>query len=141
MLPDACDADGAVSSSAVCGESADYSFLSARAIEETSRETCVGNIKAFVRGGREGLDRLRKVLPNILRTFPGLPAADMLVECGLEPLHEGGEFPTFYFHPMHDGAAMVQAARNSRKRPRDKELYRSQELLEAYDALRSEWSP
>ena len=141
MLPDPHNADGAVSPGGVCGESADYSFLAARATEETSREACVGNIKAFVRGGRAGLDRLRKVLPNILRTFPGLPAADMLVECGLEPLHDGGEFPTFYFHPMLDGAAMVQAALNSRKRMRDKELYRSQELLDAYDALRSEWSP
>jgi hypothetical protein len=125
----------------VCGESTDYSFLAARATEETAREACIGNIKAFVRGGREGLDRLRKVLPNILRTFPDLPAADMLVECGLEPVEGGGQFPTFYFQPMLDGAAMVQAARISRKRQRDDVRYRSQELLEAYDALRSEWSP
>ncbi len=65
----------------------------------------------------------------------------MLVECGLEPLEGGGQFPTFYFQPMLDGAAMVQAARISRKRQRDDERYKSRELLEAYDALRSEWSP
>ncbi len=103
------------------GEGA-FDFLAAPAAaagRETVREACVGNTKAFVRGGSEGLDRLRKVIPNIFRAFPDLPASDLLVECGLEP--GNGEFPTFYFHPLLDGLAMVQAARIDRKRD-DQEL-------------------
>jgi hypothetical protein len=65
----------------------------------------------------------------------------VLVECGLEPLAGSGEFPTFYFHPLLEGMAMVQAMRVGRKRQRDDELYRSQELMEAYEAMRSDWSP
>ena len=116
---------------------------------ETDREACVGHIKAFVRGGREGVERLRKVLPSIFRTFPGLKPFDVLVECGLEPISTDPvtEFPTFFFNPLLSGTGLVRRASVcSRKRPRpedddeDVQLYRSQELLEAYEAARSEWS-
>lgn len=133
-------ADGPVPPSEGPGAGA-FDFLG-----ETGREACVGYIKAFVRGGRCGLERLQKVLPSIFRTFQGLlPYEDVLIECGLEPMltTPASEFPTFYFNPLLDGAGMVRA---SRKRPlqpdveEDVELYRSQELLQAYEAVRSEWS-
>lgn len=95
---------------------------------------------SFVRSGREGIDRLQRVLPNIFRAFPAVKPYEMLVECGLEPLPTDKEFPTFFFNPLSEGRGMTQA-KLSRKRSReDEEDCRSLELLEAYEAARSEWS-
>lgn len=135
VLADADPADDPVPSGDVCGRG--FDFLSAPEDErETDREACVGNIRAFVRGGTPGLHRLRRVLPNIFRTFPDLPPSEVLVECGLTPLSSGGEFPTFLIHS--------DTPSPSRKRPRVEDdhhetLCRSQELLEAYEAARSSW--
>ncbi len=94
-----------------------------------------------MKGGRDGLRRLKNVLPNIFKSYPGLPPFEMLIECGLEPIPTvpASEFPTFYFNQRCDGAAMTSKKR-SRPEEDDEELFRSQELLEAYEAARSEWS-
>ena len=88
------------------------------------------------------MERLRKVLPNIFKTFPELEQQSILDECGLTPagrrvvskrprpdeedseLASCGPRQLFHHHPDEE----------------DSQLYRSQELLEAYEAARAEWS-
>jgi hypothetical protein len=85
-------------------------------------EQCISHIKAFVRGGREGLDRLRAVLPSIFKTFPDCSPMDVLSKCGLEPylpyspMAGGSQYPTFFFDPMSDGMAMIRGTLAKRKR-------------------------
>ena len=108
--------------------------------ESFQTDMCTGEIKAFIRGGREGLAVLKRVLPNIFRTYPRCMPFYALQECGLEPFMDGG-FPTFYFQPLAEGAAMVKPRRAAKPGRLEKlDEYRSQELLEAYHALNSEWS-
>lgn len=110
--------------------------------QETEREACVGNIKAFVRGGREGLLRLQQVLPSIFKTFPDADPCSVLIECGLSPSMNGKDW-SFIFRPDLDGDDMCKPRLAQRKRKlvdEDVELYRSQELMEAFEAARAEWS-
>lgn len=95
----------------------------------------------------EGLDLLKRVLPNIFRTFPGIHPSDALAECGLEPLDVDAEFPSFCTPHLNESGVVVIGVERTRKRRRSEEdkqeeaeLFRSQELLEAYEAARSEWS-
>ena len=90
-----------------------------------------------------GLERLRKVLPNVFRTYPEVSPMDALTECGLHAIPSDGEFPTFLFNPL---AGSLLSPMKGRKRARAEAendeaatLYRSQELIEAYEAARSEW--
>lgn len=89
-----------------------------------------------------GLDRLKKVLPNIFRAFPAVSPNDVLLECGLHPIASGGEFPTFFFNPL--AGCPLSPAKKRKRPPSDEvvepEIFRSQELFEAYEAARSEWS-
>lgn len=107
----------------------------------------MSNIKAFVRGGREGIDLLRRVLPNIFRTFPGIDPGDVLAECGLKPMPTGDKYPSFCTPIFNDSGVVQIGVLISKKRSREEEekdedarLFRSQELMEAYEAARSEWS-
>ena len=109
---------------------------------------CVGEIKAFMRGDREGLTRLVRVLPNIFKTYPDCSPHDVLLECGLEPMPTFPEspYPTFYFRPAFEKPWMIKPFSGKKQlhasQPQDeREVYRSQELMEAYEAMRSEWSP
>jgi hypothetical protein len=109
---------------------------------------CVAEIKAFVRGHREGLECLKRVLPNIFRAYPLCPRREALVEAGLEPMptYPESEFPTFFFRPDLELPAMIASSVgrkrvDRRSRPEDDGAeYRSRELLSAYEAMRSEWS-
>lgn len=60
---------------------------------------CVSEIKAFVRGGPAGLDRLRKVLPSIFRHYRVVSQsqqAHILAKSGLMPV-SNGRAVTFLF--------------------------------------------
>ena len=102
-------------------------------------------IRAFMDGGRVGLSCLKKVLPNIFKTYPLCEPKGVLAECGLFVLDNGAgeEFPTFFLNADKEGRWMVEPFGNpSRKRQREvpeKKLNISEELQHAYDALRSEW--
>ena len=126
------------------GGAFDFLAPTGEGAQETGHEACVGNIKAFIRGGMIGLERLRKVLPNVFRTYPEVSPMDALTECGLHAIPSDGEFPTFLFNPL---AGSLLSPMKGRKRARVEAetdeaaaLYRSQELLEAYEAARSEWA-
>jgi hypothetical protein len=96
------------------------------------RDACVGNIKAFVRGGMPGLRRLHKVLPNIFKTFPVEDARGVLIQCGLKPIWpDGAEYPTFAFNPLK-GCPLTPENKRRKKS--------SDELTKDYEAARSDWS-
>ena len=62
---------------------------------------CQAEIKAFVRGGTPGLDRLRKVLPSVFRHYKVTSRreqAQILIQCRLFPVLDG-ERMTFEFNP------------------------------------------
>lgn len=96
---------------------------------EKAHDECVSTIKAFMRGGFEGMDRLRKVLPNIFKHFKELDERAILQECNLLP-------------PAYRKRARSDDADAGPRKPSDEDgdMYRSQELLEAYEAARAEWS-
>ena len=84
-------------------ESLDFDFVSGPA----SHAECVREIMAFVHGDRIGLDKLKRVLPNIFKTFPDCDPDSVLLECGLFPC-PGKNFPTFYFCPEKEDREMVE---------------------------------
>jgi hypothetical protein len=100
---------------------------------------CVGEIKAFVRGHREGLACLVRALPSIFKTYTVCAPEEVLRECGLEPMptYPESQYPTFYFRPELENPWMVKPFAGKKQSPAD---YRSQELMSAYEALRSESS-
>ena len=123
-----------------------FNFLGGPESRDDQTRMCVEEIKAFVRGHREGLVCLKRVLPNIFRAYPLCPRHEALIEAGLEPMpsYPESEFPTFFFRPDLELPAMI-ASSVGRKRPVQKSQdnaadYRSRELLSAYEAMRSEWS-
>jgi hypothetical protein len=131
-VPDVCDAP----------RGGAFDFLSPPSAE-WQRYMCVEEIKAFVRGDREGLACLVRVLPNILKTYPACVPEDALRECGLEPMptYPESQYPTFYFRPALEKPWMIKPFSVKKPQTQDeRENYRSQELMSAYEALRSEWS-
>jgi hypothetical protein len=106
---------------------------------EWQQAMCVGEIKAFARGGLVGLDKLSRVLPNVFKAYPKCSPAEALSEAGLEPVCIDGQLPTFFFRPLLEGPRMIHAGVWDDQHARN--VYRSQELMGAYEALRSEWSP
>jgi hypothetical protein len=121
-------------------------------------DDCVSTVKAFVRGGREGLDQLKRVLPSIFKTFPECDPEQVLLDSGLEPSFDGAQFPTFYFSPTKEGVHMIRQSSEGKrhfkrqdppalssqtlfdgvsadKRPR----FRSDELDDAYSSAKSGW--
>ena len=104
---------------------------------------------------------LKKALPGIFKLYSLCDPHRVLAECGLFPeaSANGCPFPTFFFDPDRDGISMIQPHETSgrkRRRPpsppvqaRTVEVgvekpagfdeYRSQELLEAYEAARVCW--
>jgi len=62
---------------------------------------CTSEIKAFVRGGTPGLDRLRKVLSSVFRHYKVTSRkeqAQILIQCRLFPVLDG-ERMSFEFNP------------------------------------------
>lgn len=106
---------------------------------EWQQAMCVGEIKAFARGGLVGLDRLSRVLPNLFKAYPKCSPTEALTEAGLEPVCIDGQCPTFFFRPLLEGHRMIHAGAWDEQHARS--LYRSEELMGAYEALRSEWTP
>lgn len=132
--------------------------LDCESVKGQALDDCVSTVKAFVRGGREGLDQLKRVLPSIFKTFPECDPEQVLLDSGLEPSFDGAQFPTFYFSPTKEGVHMIrQSSQGKRhfkrqdppalssqalfddvsadKRPR----FRSDELDEAYSSVKSGW--
>ena len=90
---------------------------------------------AFVRGERVGLDRLKRVLPNIFETFQGCDPRAVLVECGLAPCVDqmSSDAVTFFFAPEQDGRAMYDPEMHAlQKRSRGKRAKTSDELVQDY---------
>lgn len=107
-------------------------------------QACVSEVKTFVRSGRSGLVHLKRVLPSIFQTFPFCNPSKVLSMCGLLPVpsENGSPFPTFYFRPDLHGARMIDPAENQtgkRKRGEPSNAS-SKDLVQAYDAVRCEWS-
>jgi hypothetical protein len=114
-------------------------------------EKCSEVIKAFIEGGRVGLVVLKKVLPNVFKTYPKCVPTEVLADCGLSVLSTGKEdgYPTFFFNPEKDGRWMLEPFGSpSKKRQRVSDSntpstpqhssYISTELQSAYEALCSE---
>jgi hypothetical protein len=105
---------------------------------------CVSVIKTFVRGGRSGLVVLKKVLPNIFRTYCVPSPYDVLVKCGLVPVYPDTlcEYPSFYFQPDLDGIWMIEqdSGKEHGKKRKRPEAPRSDQLQQDYEAVRSGWS-
>ena len=127
-----------------------FNFLGGPESKDGQTHMCVAEIKAFVRGHREGLECLKRVLPNVFKAYPLCNRHEALIEAGLEPMptYPESEFPTFFFRPDLELPAMIVSS-IGRKRPiradsnrtqDDAADYRSRELLSAYEAMRSEWS-
>ena len=91
---------------------------------------------AFVRGDRIGLIRLQRVLPSILKAFPGCDARDVLLECNLRPTAAPDGTCTFFFRPERDGERMIQPGESP---PRKRALLTADELMASYAELSSSW--
>ena len=121
-------------------------------------DDCVSTVKAFVRGGRGGLDQLKRVLPNIFKTFPECDPEQVLLDSGLEPSFDGAQFPTFYFSPTKEGVHMIRQSSQGKRQVKRQEppamssqalfdvestdkrpRVRSDELEDAYSSAKSGW--
>lgn len=110
----------------------------------------VSLIKSFVRGGRVGLVRLKKVLSNIFLSFPTPSPQNVLIECGLIPesSHDYNGFPSFILQPDLDGCLMIDYPdpANTRKRKYNAAFAKSnpspssEQLQRAYEGVRSTWT-
>ena len=119
---DVCDAGG------LARDAFDFVAVDAH---EKAHDECVSTIKAFMRGGFEGMDRLRKVLPNIFKHFKELDERAIMQECNLLPSA---------CRKRARSDDLDAGPRKPFSSDEDEELYRSQELIEAYEAARGEWS-
>lgn len=131
-----------------------------KTLEESIFTVCpeaVSVINTFVLSGRPGFLQLKKVLPSIFKEYPLCDPYKVLAECGLFPESSGtgSPYPTFFFDPDRDGILMIQPHENHgrfkrkrqpqvkpvvmEKKPDSFDEYRSQELLEAFEAARTTW--
>ena len=120
----------------------DFNFISG-AVEakggESDGAACVGNIKAFVRGGRRGLDMLKRVLPNIFRTFPDVDPYAVLAECGLPAVSTQAEYPSFVL-PFSEDDVPISRKRSRKDMEKGGSKLGSEDLMHAYGEARSSWS-
>jgi hypothetical protein len=109
---------------------------------DASHAECVREIMVFVRGDRVGLDRLKRVLPNIFKAFPGCLPSHVLKDCGLLSRPDDGEYPTFFFRPERDGRMMIEPGHGGTKPVRSgrEEAFSSEDLADLYGTVSAEWS-